>query len=311
MRDKTERLVRLVRYLGEATRRSRRSPGARAGSGAAGQGRPGVGHGARVRRPRRGHGREVRAHGRPSPRSGPGAARAVPARRGRRRGAARRSRAPCWRPPRRWTTSWPPSPAASRRRAPRTPTACAGPRPAWWPSPPSTACATTCEKLVEQGLRRPGEVPRAGRAREQVVPEATAFILERLAKALTDDGIGRDIVDAVLPTSRDFLDLRARAEALQRFRAGPAWEDLVTVYTRPANLAKKLPAGAAAGGRRGAGRRAAVALPERGRARPDGRVVAGGRRGRHRGGEARLRQGARPCWPGCARSWTRTSTTCW
>jgi glycyl-tRNA synthetase beta chain len=52
-------------------------------------------------------------------------------------------------------------------------------------------------------------------------------------------------VDAVLPTSRDFLDLRARAEALARFRAGDAWEDLVTVFTRPSNLAKKLPEGAA------------------------------------------------------------------
>jgi glycyl-tRNA synthetase len=100
------------------------------------------------------------------------------------------------------------------------------------------------EKLVNRaydGLEKfPKLVDRA-----TVAPEATAFILERLAKALTDDGIGRDVVDAVLPTSRDFLDLRARAEAVQRFRAGTSWEDLVTVYARPANLAKKLPAGAA------------------------------------------------------------------
>ncbi len=99
------------------------------------------------------------------------------------------------------------------------------------------------EKLVERaydGLERfPGLV-----ARGAVVPEATAFILERLAKALTDDGIARDTVDAVLPTSRDLLDLRTRAESLQRFRSGPSWDDLVTVYSRPANLAKKLPAGA-------------------------------------------------------------------
>ncbi len=96
------------------------------------------------------------------------------------------------------------------------------------------------ERLADRaynGLQKfPKLVPR-----EQVVAEATAFILERLAKALTDDGIGRGIVDAVLPTSRDFLDLRARAEALVQFRASVAWEDLVTVYTRPANLAKKLP----------------------------------------------------------------------
>jgi glycyl-tRNA synthetase len=99
-------------------------------------------------------------------------------------------------------------------------------------------------ELVERvydGLEKfPGLVDRP-----TVASEATAFILERLAKSLTDDGIARDIVDAVLPTSRDFIDLRLRAEALQEFRSGPLWEDLVTVYTRPANLAKKLPEGAA------------------------------------------------------------------
>ena len=83
-------------------------------------------------------------------------------------------------------------------------------------------------------------------AREVVIPEATAFVLERLAKTLTDEGVARDTVDAVLPTSRDFLDLRLRAQALHEFRAGERWEDLVTVFTRPSNLAKKLPVEAAA-----------------------------------------------------------------
>jgi glycyl-tRNA synthetase len=101
------------------------------------------------------------------------------------------------------------------------------------------------DKLVNRAYDNLEKFPKLV-PRQEVAPEATAFILERLAKALTDDGIGRDIVDAVLPTSRDFLDLRARAEALQDFRSGPSWEDLVTVYTRPANLAKKLPAGAEA-----------------------------------------------------------------
>ena len=99
------------------------------------------------------------------------------------------------------------------------------------------------EKLVDRAYDGLERFPKLV-AREQVVPEATTFILERLAKALTDDDIGRDVVDAVLPTSRDFLDLRARAEAVQNFRASESWEDLMTVYTRPANLAKKLPAGA-------------------------------------------------------------------
>jgi glycyl-tRNA synthetase beta chain len=73
-----------------------------------------------------------------------------------------------------------------------------------------------------------------------VVSEATAFILERLAKSLTDEGLARDTVDAVLLTSRDLLDLRARAEALHRFRSEERWDDLVTVFTRPANLARQL-----------------------------------------------------------------------
>ena len=34
--------------------------------------------------------------------------------------------------------------------------------------------------------------------------------------------------------------------ALHHFRAGTQWEDLVTVFTRPSNLAKKLPAEASA-----------------------------------------------------------------
>ena len=103
------------------------------------------------------------------------------------------------------------------------------------------------EALVNKaydGLERfPGLV-----SREQVVPEATVFIIERLVKGLTDEGLARDTVDAVLPTSRDFLDLRKRAQALHAFRSGDTWEDLVTVFSRPSNLAKKLPLEAATAG---------------------------------------------------------------
>ena len=82
-------------------------------------------------------------------------------------------------------------------------------------------------------------------SRADVVPVAVDFIFDRLAKALTDDGFARDSVDAVLPTSGVFRDLRARAEALDLFRVTPAWEDLVVIFQRPANLAKKLPPDAA------------------------------------------------------------------
>jgi glycyl-tRNA synthetase len=88
------------------------------------------------------------------------------------------------------------------------------------------------------GLERfPGLVGRA-----VVISEATAFILERLAKSLTDEGLGRDTIDAVLPTSHDFLDLRERALALHECRSSALWEDVVTVFSRPSNLARKLPA---------------------------------------------------------------------
>jgi glycyl-tRNA synthetase beta chain len=89
--------------------------------------------------------------------------------------------------------------------------------------------------------RFPGLVERTA-----VVSDATEFILERLAKTLTDDGLARDTVEAVLPTSRDFLDVRSRAQAVHEFRAGSKWEDLVTMFTRPANLARQLSPEAAA-----------------------------------------------------------------
>lgn len=78
---------------------------------------------------------------------------------------------------------------------------------------------------------------------ETVVSEAVAFVLERLSKAITDKGHLRDTVEAVLPTSCIFLDLAARARALDEARRAPWWEDVVVVFTRPNNLAKKLAEG--------------------------------------------------------------------
>ncbi len=43
-----------------------------------------------------------------------------------------------------------------------------------------------------------------------VVPQAVEFVLERVARVLSDEGLARDVVDAVLP-SAVFLDLAARA----------------------------------------------------------------------------------------------------
>ncbi|MCX8032690.1 MAG: glycine--tRNA ligase subunit beta [Thermoleophilia bacterium] len=75
---------------------------------------------------------------------------------------------------------------------------------------------------------------------DTVVSQATAFVLDRLTRHLIDEGFARDVVEAVLPTSREFLDLKDRAAALQEFRHGPRWEDLITAFTRPANLARQL-----------------------------------------------------------------------
>ncbi|HZK48617.1 MAG TPA: glycine--tRNA ligase subunit beta [Thermoleophilia bacterium] len=77
---------------------------------------------------------------------------------------------------------------------------------------------------------------------DQVVPDAVDFIKERLAKSLTDSGVARDAVEAVLPTSDGFADLRSRAVALESFRGSDGWDDLVVTFTRPSNLARKLPA---------------------------------------------------------------------
>ncbi len=96
------------------------------------------------------------------------------------------------------------------------------------------------ERLVDRAYDQLEHLPGLT-DQESAVSEATSFIIERLAKSLGDGGLARDTVAAVLPTSRDFLDLRARAEALHGFRSGGRWEDLATVFTRPANLARQLP----------------------------------------------------------------------
>jgi glycyl-tRNA synthetase beta chain len=78
--------------------------------------------------------------------------------------------------------------------------------------------------------------------KEEVVAQATGFIMERLSKFLVDNEVARDAVEAVLVTSDVFADLRRRAVALEGLRTTGPWDDLVTAFTRPSNLAKKLPA---------------------------------------------------------------------
>ena len=96
--------------------------------------------------------------------------------------------------------------------------------------------------LVEAAFDQLAEFPGL-EPRETVVPLATDFILERLARFLLDNEVSRSAIDAVLPLSSVFQDVRRRAMALDAFSASDAWEDLVTVHTRASNLARKLEPG--------------------------------------------------------------------
>ena len=193
----------------------------------------------------------------------------------------------------------------------RTPTVCGGRRRAWWPSPCSTGCTTTWRSCSAGPTTSWSAFPVWWSAR-RVMPEATAFVLERLAKTLTDDGLARDTVDAVLPTSRDFLDLRAArpgaARVPRRRRLGRPG-DRVHPAVQPGQEAP------GRGGRRGgawptAGYRR-PAVPGRRRGGAVRRLAGGGRQGRAGGrsetGTATPSLRSRRC----ARPWTATSTTCW
>ncbi len=111
-------------------------------------------------------------------------------------------------------------------------------------------------------------------------------------RALTDDGI------VARHRGRGAAHL-ARLPRPARPRRGPArvpgsraWEDLVTVFTRPSNLAKKLPA-EAAGGSRSSRRRSSSG----GRSALCMGMVAGGRRGRRSPWEAQLHAALWLLWP--------------
>ena len=117
------------------------------------------------------------------------------------------------------------------------------------------------------GLRRAGEVPRTGRPRDRWCPKPPPSSWSGWPRRSPTTASARDTVDAVLPTSRDFLDLRARAEALQRLprrrRLGRPGDGLHPAG-QPGQEAARGRRGRS--GRRGPGRRAALAVPGGGRA---------------------------------------------
>jgi Glycyl-tRNA synthetase, beta subunit len=75
---------------------------------------------------------------------------------------------------------------------------------------------------------------------ETVVTDLKDFLRQRLQGVLAEKELRYDVIDAVL--SADFSNISDTAEkalVLENFRSNPAFEALLTGYTRAANLAKK------------------------------------------------------------------------
>ncbi|MDI3538819.1 MAG: glycyl-tRNA synthetase beta chain, partial [Bacillota bacterium] len=74
----------------------------------------------------------------------------------------------------------------------------------------------------------------------EVAREVREFLVGRLRIALEDRGLRYDVVDAVLAAAPDNPGLAyQRAETLQRLRQEPFFRQLLTAFTRVANLARQ------------------------------------------------------------------------
>ena len=72
------------------------------------------------------------------------------------------------------------------------------------------------------------------------------FLLIRFRGLMLEQGLGDDVVQAVLATGVDRLDVvKARARALARFRDTPAFADLLAVQVRVSGLARQVASGQA------------------------------------------------------------------
>ena len=79
----------------------------------------------------------------------------------------------------------------------------------------------------------------AGAARSALPDEVLAFLRDRIAYFLREEGIPYDVVDAVLVADADDpVDARARARALQAVRGAADLEPLVIGFKRAANILK-------------------------------------------------------------------------
>lgn len=76
--------------------------------------------------------------------------------------------------------------------------------------------------------------------KEQTIMEVLDFIRLRMRAVLLDQGIGYDVVDAVLvQPNADLNDIMARVKSIQGFKQAEAYDDFMVVFNRSYNLSKK------------------------------------------------------------------------
>ncbi len=77
-------------------------------------------------------------------------------------------------------------------------------------------------------------------AREEVLAELEEFVRQRLRGLFIERGLSYDTVDAVLTAGfTDVAGAWQRGQALEQFRSAPAFDALLTAFTRARNLSKK------------------------------------------------------------------------
>ncbi|AGL00870.1 glycine--tRNA ligase subunit beta [Desulfoscipio gibsoniae] len=96
------------------------------------------------------------------------------------------------------------------------------------------------KEIVEQAYRGYAGRVQMKLSLEQVTGELEEFFQQRLRGLFIDRGLSYDTVEAVLAAGIDDLaGTWQRGQALEKFRSDPAFDALLTAYTRAHNLAKK------------------------------------------------------------------------
>ncbi|MGM0471638.1 MAG: glycine--tRNA ligase subunit beta [Bacillota bacterium] len=104
----------------------------------------------------------------------------------------------------------------------------------------SDELALNLADLVENSLELFAADDKLERDPKQVKEEVLDFFKQRLEHLFEERGIRYDVIDAILATDyTDCNDALLRAKALMEFREQAEFEDLITAYTRAANLAAK------------------------------------------------------------------------